>query len=384
MRIDRQRNGTAELELEGTVRVGDSTKRLLLGIDPRQIIVIRHRDLDDVAAESIIRAKVRAVINAQPTMSGRYPIFGGKMLLEAGIPVLEIAEEHFGRFADGMAVRLFADRIELGGEADAIPAKPFTMDRWRELNEAARHHLHEELNDFIDNTLHYAGKEKEFVTRPLVWPPLNTRIANRHAVVVVRGSGYQNDLKAIKDYIADYRPVLIGVDGGADALLECGYKPDLIVGDMDSVTDEALCCGAELLVHAYPDGRAPGLERVRKLRLEAHLVPAPGTSEDIALLLAYEKQAELIVTLGAHTHMLDFLQKGRKGMGSTLLVRMKIGSRLVDAKGVSKLYNRPFSWRKLWMIPATALFPVVMLGFIHPGFRKAVSMAWYYVKLAVS
>jgi len=394
MRIHRK-NGPAEPALEGAVRVGTSTKRLLSGIGPRQIILIRHRDLDDVAAEGIIRARVRAVINAEPTISGRYPVEGGRMLLEAGIPVYEIAGEHFGWFADGMRIRLLGDRIELlndgigsesgeGGLSSAVPAVRLTPARWRELHEQAHGRLPEVLDDFIANTLRYAGMEKEFFTRPFSCPHLATRIAGRHAVVVARGGGCHNDLRAIREYIADYRPVLIGVDGGADVLLECGFKPDLIVGDMDSVTDGALKCGAELVVHAYPDGRAPGLERVRNLGLEAKTVPAPGTSEDVALLIAYESGAELLVTLGTRTHMIDFLQKGRKGMGSTLLVRMKIGSRVVDAKGVSRLYNRPFSWRRLWLIPATALFPVVMLGFIHPGFRRAAGIVLYYLRLAMT
>ena len=138
--------------------------------------------------------------------------------------------------------------------------------------------------------------------------------------------------------------MLIGVDGGADALLDALASPDLIFGDMDSITDRALRSGAELIVHAFPDGTAPGMARIRELDLEASVIRAPGTSEDIAMLLAYEQQAELIITLGTHTHMIDFLEKGRKGTASTMLVRMKIGGKLIDAKGVSKLYSLPISF----------------------------------------
>ena len=208
-------------------------------------------------------------------------------------------------------------------------------------------------------------------------------MSGKHVVVVVRGSGYKNDLQAIKDYIEDYKPIMIGVDGGADALLEYGYIPDLIIGDMDSITDEALLRGKEILVHAYPDGRAPGMCRIEALGLEAKRLASYGTSEDVAMLLAFEQKAELIVTLGTHTHMIDFLEKGRKGMSSTILVRMKIGGKLVDAKGVSKLYHRPMRWRNLWVVPAAALFPLMMLGLIHPGIRHYANVILAYVKLSV-
>lgn len=267
-------------------------------------------------------------------------------------------------------------------DGTVIPCRPFTEQDWEARTALAMHNVSKQLDHFIENTLHYAGKEKSFFIRPLDLPPLRTSMAGRHAVIVVRGKGTREDLLAIRDYIEDYKPVLIGVDGGADALMNSGLKPNLIFGDMDSITDHTLSCGAELVVHAYPDGRAPGMKRIKELGLEASLIAAPGTSEDIAMLLAYERRAELIVTIGTHTHMIDFLEKGRKGMASTMLVRMKIGGKLIDAKGVSKLYIRPYKMHRLWFIPAAAIFPILMLGLVHPGVRHILDMLWIYVRLS--
>ena len=144
----------------------------------------------------------------------------------------------------------------------------------------------------------------------------------------------------VKPYIRDFKPVLIAVDGGADALIEAGYKPDVIVGDMDSVSDVALRCGAELLVHGYRDGLAPGEERARALGVPYQVVRATGISEDLALLLAYEKGSELIVAVGTHFNLIEFLERNRAGMSSTFITRLKVGEILIDAKGVSRLASR--------------------------------------------
>lgn len=370
-------------QIKGIAQIGKSTKTLLRNIKPKQIAVICHENLDEMAAIGLVEAKVRAVVNAASTMNGKYPACGAEILLKAGIPIYEIAEEDFSVIEHEGPIAIHPpSEIRIGQKK--IPCRRFTWQHWRRMHQLAQQNISEQLSRFIDNTLTYAQEEKEFVTHSLPFPPIKASMAGKHVVVVVRGSGYKRDLIALCDYIQDYKPVLIGVDGGADALIENGYVPDLIVGDMDSITDHALSCGAEILVHAYPDGRAPGLARLEKLGIESQIIPAKGTSEDIALLLAYEKKAELIVTLGTHTHMIDFLEKGRNGMASTLLVRMKIGSKLVDAKGVSKLYHRPVKMRSLWHIPVAALFPLAMLGLIHPGFRHFLDMIRIYIKLSFS
>lgn len=371
--------------LTGVTAVGKKTKLLLRSVEPRRVLVLDHPDLDEVAAIGIIEAKPKAVINIAPVMTGKYPVQGALMLLKAGIPLLELSGMSLERIPDRAKVIVGAAHVHFPDSGlKPVAYKRFTKTQWKIRNEQAERNMNRRLEEFIDNTLEYAGREKHFVLHPLPECPLRTPIAGRHVVIVVRGSGYKNDLRAIRHYIEDYKPVLIGVDGGADALLEHGFKPDLIFGDMDSISDQALCCGAEIVVHAYEDGTAPGLERLRSLGMAAGTLPAGGTSEDVAMLLAYERKAELIVTLGAHSHMTDFLEKGRSGMASTVLVRMKIGGKLVDAKGVSKLYRRAGKLRDLWVMPAAAALPLLALAIIHPGMRHLANVVWTYLKLSVA
>ena len=198
-----------------------------------------------------------------------------------------------------------------------------------------------QLEAFAANTMEYLRRERELLLDGVGVPEIGHEHEGRHVLVVVRGYHYKEDLAALRPYIREYRPVLIGVDGGADALIEAGYQPDLIVGDMDSVSDEALRCGAELVVHAYPDGRAPGLARVRELGLDAVTFPAPGTSEDVAMLLADDKGASLIVAVGTHATLVEFLDKGGAGMASTFLTRLRVGGKLVDAQGREPALPQP-------------------------------------------
>src|SRR5205823_2954459 len=154
---------------------------------------------------------------------------------------------------------------------------------------------------FSENTLRYLAAEVDMATADLPLPPLRTALRGRPAVVVIRSEGCRADLAAIRSYIRDAKPALIGVDGGAEVLREYGYLPDIILGDMDSVTDATLACGAELVVHTYADGRpSPGWERIQRLGAPAYALPAPGTSEDVAMLLAAQAGAELIVAVGTH------------------------------------------------------------------------------------
>ncbi|MGE5508952.1 MAG: putative cytokinetic ring protein SteA [Chitinophagales bacterium] len=353
--------------LAGTARVDSRTKRLAKRIRPGEVAVIDHRDLDEVSAESLVRAKVRAVINASPSISGRYPNLGPAVLAEAGVLLFDcLTPDLFVRVSEGAEVEIAGSTLYRGGEAVA-QLERLTAQRIRERMAVARAHLSEELDRFVENTLEYAKREKGLILGEVPLPDTLTPFRGRHVLVVVRGSDYKEDLAAIRGYIEEMHPVLIGVDGGADALLENGFKPDLILGDMDSVSDEALLCGAELIVHAYPDGRAPGLARVEKLGAAAATMPVPGTSEDAALLLAYGKGAELIVAVGTHSNMIDFLEKGRAGMASTFLVRLKVGSILVDAKGVNKLYRGRVRARYLIQIAVAALIPVaIVIGLSEP------------------
>jgi uncharacterized membrane-anchored protein len=253
-----------------------------------------------VAADSLVAAGVGAVLNARPSISGRYPNLGPEVLVRAGIPLLDdLGDGVFQLLRDGDQVRLDGAAVYRGEELIARGVR-LQVETVAAAMAEAREGLSVQLEAFAANTMEYLRQERDLLLDGVGVPDIETPIAGRHCLIVVRGYDYQADLDVLRPYIREFKPVLIGVDGGADALVEAGYPPDLIVGDMDSVTDEVLRCGAELVVHAYPDGRAPGLARVNRLGLAAHVFPAAATSEDIALLLADERGASLIVAVGTH------------------------------------------------------------------------------------
>ena len=329
--------------VRGTVRVDGRTKDLTKRLKSGDIAVIDHQDLDRVSAEALLDCKPLAVINAAPSITGRYPNMGPEILVDAGVPLLDnVGTDVMLTLVDGQSARLDGDTLYAG---EVVVAKGTILDH--DLVAAAmieaRAGLAVQLEAFAANTMEYLRRERALLLDGVGVPDITTVLDGRHALVVVRGYHYKADLETLRSYIREYRPVLIGVDGGADALREAGHRPDLIVGDMDSVSDATLSCGAEIVVHAYRDGRAPGLERVRKLGLDSVLFPATGTSEDVAMLLADDKGASLIVAVGSHATLVEFLDKGRSGMASTFLTRLRIGGKLVDAKGVSRLYRSRIS-----------------------------------------
>ena len=329
----------------GVARKGRRTKELVKRLRRGDIAVIDHRDLDPIAATSLVDSGVSAVIDCAAPISGKYPNRGPLLLVDAGIPLYYICDpRNFDEIIDGKPLAVDSHgTITQPGRRLVAAAEPWPRSRILVEMDVARNNLGNALEEFSANTLSYVREEKHLLIEPTELPPLaGVRSLNRrHAVVVVRGEGYKEDLQSIASYIRDVRPVVIGVDGGADALLEYGLKPDIILGDMDSVSDSALTCGAKIVVHAYADGKqAPGLARVQSLNLQSESFPVSGTSEDAAMLLAYEKGARLIVAVGTHSNLEDFLDKGRAGMASTFLVRLKVGSRLVDARGVSQLHRR--------------------------------------------
>lgn len=338
-------------EPSGAARLDKRTKNLTKRLRPGDIAVIDHLDIDRVAAEGLVACEPAAVVNASASISGRYPNLGPEILVEAGIPLLDsVGPEVFGRINEGDPVFLDGDRLMLGG-APVAEGQLLDAESVEHAMEEARAGLSVQLEAFASNTMEYLRQERDLLIDGVGVPDISTVIDGRHVLIVVRGYHYKEDLQTLRPYIREYRPVLIGVDGGADALLEMGYRPDLIVGDMDSVSDEALSGGAEVVVHAYRDGRAPGQDRVESLGVEPIVFPATGTSEDVAMLLADDKGASLIVAVGTHVTLVEFLDKGRAGMASTFLTRLRVGGKLVDAKGVSRLYrSRISSWQLVLLI----------------------------------
>jgi uncharacterized membrane-anchored protein len=353
--------------LSGVARLDRRTKNLAKRLRPGDVAIIDHVDLDRVSAESLVDAGVIAVINAAPSISGRYPNLGPEILIAAGVTLIDATgDDVFGELAEGDTVRIEDNALLVG---DRVVAKGTiqTAETVMAAMTEARAGLAVQLEAFAANTMEYLRRERDLLLDGIGVPDIETSIDGRHALIVVRGYHCREDLQTLRPYIREFHPVLIGVDGGADSLVEAGYTPDLIVGDMDSVTDQTLRCGAELVVHAYRDGHAPGLERIQDLGLAAVTFPAAGTSEDIAMLLADDKGAALMVAVGTHATLDEFLDKGRSGMASTFLTRLRVGGKLVDAKGVSRLYRSRITAPTLMLLVAAMLLTLIVAASLSPA-----------------
>jgi uncharacterized membrane-anchored protein len=363
----------------GRARVDRRTKALVKRLTPGDIAVIDHLDLDRVAAETLVAAGPCAVVNASASLSGAYPNVGPLLVAAAGIPLLDgVGATVLERLEDGEIVSLVGDDLLVGGEVLATGQRQ-TLASLEAAYEEAERNVGPALEKFVENTVAFIEKEAHLFTRGrLAVPDLGLDLRGRHVLIVVRGHDYREDLELLRrsGYMGEQRPLLVGVDGGADALLELGLKPDVIVGDFDSVSERALRSGAILVVHAYTDGRAPGAERLDTLGLDYLHFEAPGTSEDIAFLLADNHGAELLVAVGTHSSMVDFLDKGRSGMASTVLVRMMLGPKLVDAKGVSRLYQNQVRARDLLLMVAAATLVFVVFVIISEPIRLLLRSLW--------
>lgn len=370
--------------IRGTARLDRKTKNLVKRLQPGEIAVINHKELDEVCAQALVDAKVKAVVNASKSLSEDYPNVGPQTLVGAGVYLLDdVGLEVMEKVVEETVIEIDGDKITVPGHWTGR-GTVLTFEQVEQHMENAKKNIGMVLEKFVQNTIEYARQEHRLLLGDINVPHTKAVFENKHTLIVVRGQNYKDDLAAIRSYIEEVKPVLIGVDGGADALTEFGYKPDIIIGDMDSISDKTLQCGAELVVHAYPDGRAPGMNRINDLGLKAVPFPVPGTSEDIAMLLAYHKGTELIVAVGTHTNLIDFLDKGRKGMSSTFLVRLKVGSILVDAKGVNKLYRNKVKFRYLAELVAAASVTVGIVAYqLFPVTRQLMRVFWLKFKIAL-
>ncbi len=366
--------------LEGRARVDKRTKDLAKRIEPGDIAIIDHQDLDRVAADALLDRGVGAVINASPSISGRYPNGGPIRIVDAGVPLIDaVGSQLLEQVAEGDEIVIDGGRVLRGGEVLA-QGTPLTSTSVLTSMEDARSTIGSELRQFAINTLEYVEHEAVLTFQPLTLPDLRTPIAGRHTLVVVRGIDYREDLRALRSYIVEYHPVLIAVDGGADALLEMRFTPDIIIGDFDSLSERAWSCGAELIHHVHPDGRGPGREELQAHGLPFQEFVVEGTSEDAAMLLAYEARATLIVAVGTHATMVEFLDKGRGGMSSTFLTRLRLGPALVDAKGVSRLYEGRVRRRDMLLLILSAMVAILAVASV----AEPIQVFWHGISVSVS
>ena len=379
----RRRTGTALPGVVGTARVDRRTDALLPRLRRGDIAVLDQVDLDRATADALIAAEVAGVVNASPCISGRYPTLGPEVLVNAGIPVLDaVGGEVFRMVKDGAKLRLDGEVLYAGAGEDApvvAEGRSQTVESVALQLMEAKAGLSAQLEAFAADTMEYMKRERTLLLDGVGVPEVRTRIEGRHVLVVARGYDYREDLVSLRHYIREFKPVLVGVEGGAEVLVEAGYQPDLVVGDLQSVPDDILRGGAEVVVRADPDGRAAGLERVQDIGVDAVTFPSAGTSEDVALLLADAHGAEVVVTVGMHATLLEFLDHGLSGTASTFLVRLKLGGTLVDAKAASRLYRSRISgWALLLLILVTLVAVGVILSLAADGRAwTAMAAGWW-------
>ena len=377
--------------VNGPVRLGRKTKVLVKHLLRGDVAVIDHLDIDRVSAEELVAAGAAAVLNCRASTSGSYPNLGAQLLVEAGVLLVDLPDDAlFHTLSEGDPVTVLP--VANGGGGDVlckgrVVARGEVLDlaRVRADTEARRREVGEALERFAHNTIEHMREERELLAGKIEMPRFATDFRDRSALVVVRGVDHQRDLRALRPFIRDVRPVIVAVDGGADALLEAGLAPDMVVGDMDSAGESALLAavgsGAELVVHSYPDGRAPGRQRLESLGVPFKLVPAPGTSQDVAMLIAAEKGARLIVSVGSQFNLVEFLDRNRRGMSSTFLTRLRIGEILVDAKGVSRLYRPQPGPAPLLAVILAGVIAMAAVVWMTPALRDVVDLLWLKLQL---
>jgi uncharacterized membrane-anchored protein len=357
-----------------TAKLDKRTKNLVKRLHEGEVAIIDHTDIDHVSAESLVERKPSYVINASCSMTGRYPNLGPLTIVASGITIIdEVGTGVFDRVKEGDQVRV-EGAVLLRGDEEVARGTLLTIEEIEKRIDESKSRLGQHLSDFAANTVSLLESEKEILLESVDLPNLRTKFDGRHALIVVRGHDHKKDLAALRAYIRELKPIMVGVDGGADALIEAGYQPKMIVGDMDSVSDAALSGKAEIVVHGYTDGRAPGTTRLEELGVDHTVFHYPGTSEDIAMLIAYEKGAEMIALVGAHNSLIEFMDKDRKGMASTFLMRLRLGSTLVDAKGVSELYHARIKGWHLLLMALAALITILIVIMVSEPARQFISV----------
>ncbi len=343
----------------GTARLDRRTSTLVGRARSGDIAVIDHVDIDRGAATALVESGVKAVVNVAPSISGRYPNLGPQVLLDADVALVDdVGPGVFTAIHEG-------DRIRVDGASvyrqDTLVGSGTlqTTETVAAALEASKEGMASQLAAFSANAIEHLNRERELLLDGVGVPATSLAIAGRHVLVVLRAFDYSRDVRSLRTYIRENSPVLIGVDGGADALLEAGHTPDIIVTDFGDISDAALRCGAEVVAHATSGGRVRGSDRIERLGMTPQVFETNGTTEDAAILVAHFNKATLIVMAGSHASLLEFLDKGRSGMASSFLTRAAVGSSLVDAKAVAQLYSHRM---RTWVVLLLALLAVALVA----------------------
>jgi uncharacterized membrane-anchored protein len=345
----------------GVARVDRRTGDLLRRVGPGDIVVFNQIDLDRRTADALVAAEVAGVVNASASISGRFPNLGPEILVSAGIPLIDnVGTGALHDIKEGARLRLHEGCV-YAGERELAKGTEQTPESVADQMIEAKAGMSAQLEAFSANTIEFLRRERTMILDGVGVPELYVPMKDREVLVVAPGHGHADELRRLRRYVKEHRPVLIGVESGADTLRAAGYKPQVIVGDPDGIRTETLLCGAEVVVPAHADGHAPGLERVQDLGIGAVTFPASGNAEDLALLLADTHGASLVVTVGSQATLAEFLDRGRSGSNpSTFLTRLKLGSRLVDGKAVATLHRARVSFGAVVLLVVAVLTAVLI------------------------
>lgn len=354
--------------LTGPARADRRIESLLRRLRPGDIAVIDQVDLDRATADALVAARVAAVVNAAPSISGRFPNLGPQVLVEAGVPLVDdCGPDTLRAVKDGIRVRLH-DGVLYSGEQPLCEGREQTEDTVADALDEAKQGLTHQLEAFAANTIEFMRRERSLLLDGHGVPEVDVALDGWPVLVVAAGFEHLAVLKQLKAYIKEYRPVLIGVGAGADALLNARHRPDLIVADPSEVSNQALTSGADVVVPAFPDGHAPGLHRVQDLGASAVTFPSMANPEDLALLLAHHRGASMIVTVGLSASMGEFLDRGRSGSNaSTFLTRLQAGGSVVDGTMIAQMYRSRTSFAPLLLLVAAAVVAVVVAVLVSGG-----------------
>jgi uncharacterized membrane-anchored protein len=355
------RNGSSRPGVTGTARVDRDIDRLLRRVEAGDIVVLDVLDLDRATADALVDANIAGVVNASPSISGRYPNLGPEVLVANGVTLIdETGPEAFKKIKDGAKIRLNNGGV-YAGDRRLVLGTERTEHEINEMMHDAKSGLVAHLEAFAGNTIEFIRSESPLLIDGIGIPDVDVDLHRRHVVVVAEEPDAAEDLKALKPFIKEYQPVLIGVGTGADVLRKAGYRPQLIIGDPENISAEVLKCGAQVVLPADADGHAPGLERIQDLGVGAMTFPAAGSAADLALLLADHHGASLIVTAGHTANMEDFFDRSRQHSNpSTFLTRLKVGEKLVDAKAVATLYRSRISGGAIAMLVLAMLIAIIV------------------------
>jgi uncharacterized membrane-anchored protein len=344
----------SSLDLPGLIapaRVERRSKVLLPRLKPGDVAVLDHLDLDRATAQALVDSGVAAVLNASPFLSGRYPALGPVLLADAGVVLLDRVEG-VDQIPDGARVRVHDEVVYVEGAAVAL-GRPVDAAVLAAEMDQARAGLGTQLDTFTHNSAAFLRREEGLLLHGEGLPTLVTRIAGRPVIVVVDGAELTARLKTVRTFIKERRPVLVGVDGGAEALRAAGHTPDVVVlntgPDAPELPPKATLRAARDVVVRVERGDRRPVEQLERIGVRAARVETAATTEDVALLLAFASEAQVIVGVGTHATLDEFLDRQRSGLASTYLTRLRVGQRLVDASAVPLLYSGRLRPRHLFL-----------------------------------